>query len=382
MSAGMRGHLLPWLLGALALSLVLALWIWFDRCFEKRTQAVKTDWSAAARRNPFLAAERFLRRTGVEVESVPGRELLRDLPPPGDMLVVNGLDALNRERRERLHAWLEQGGGLLLKATRRLAPGEAPRPDDFPAGFGALLRVAADVEQEPAEAIAEIDFVAFPEPVRVGFVPRYYLEDAEARAVATVLADGRPRLLQYRVGEGLLTVTSDNVFLTNAGIGNHDHALALALMSLNAGKVWLIYDHAAPGLARLLWRTAPQAIVAVAILVAAVLWHLGARIGPRLPAPTRARRNLIDHLEAAAALLPRYGRGGLLLEVTSRRVEQAWLRRHPLLHELDRDGRAGWIGAQIGVDARGVYAALYLHDGNDRDFLARSRLLQRLWSAL
>jgi hypothetical protein len=48
-----------WLISALALLLLLLLWTWFQRNFERRSIQVETGWSAAARRNPYLAAERF-----------------------------------------------------------------------------------------------------------------------------------------------------------------------------------------------------------------------------------------------------------------------------------------------------------------------------------
>lgn len=377
-----RIDLLPWLLGTLILLLSVAAWLWFERNFERQPREVTTGWSAAAKRNPFLAAEHFLRRLGIEVESVPGRDLLRNLPSTDDMLVVNGLDSLNAERRRRLRAWLEDGGQLLVEATRVLEPAQAPNADDFPSAFGALLR--ANPNATDTEVIAEIAFVAYPEPVRVGFVGGYFLEDAHDEASARATAHSLARLLQYRVGDGLLTVTSDNIFLTNADIGNHDHALALALLCDDAAKVWLIYDQAAPDLGTLLWRAAPQAILAAGLLLTGLLWYLGGTIGPPLPPPTRARRDLTDHLEAAAALLWRHGRGGLLMEATRKRVEQAWLRRHPRLHDLDNAGRADWISQQIdaGVSAEQVYDALYRSHHRTREFTDQSRLLQRLWSAL
>ncbi|MGB5831053.1 MAG: DUF4350 domain-containing protein [Thiohalocapsa sp.] len=378
--SGPRVSPLPWLLGALVLSLLVAAWAWFDRNFEKQTRELTTGWSEDAQRNPFLAAERFLQRAGIDAASVPGQSLFRDLPPPGDMLVVNGLDSLNRERRERLRSWLRAGGRLLVEATQILEPEEAPRTDDFLAGFGALLRARTDAEK--TEVIAKIDFDDYPEPIEVGFVSKFFLEDADDQAIASATADGLPRLLQYSVGKGTLTVTSDNIFLTNADIANHDHALALALMSLGAGKVWLIYDHVAPGLSALLWRAAPQAIIAATLLVIALLWHLGPELGPRLPTRTRTRRNLVDHLEAAAALMSRHGRNSLQLEATRKRIEQAWLRRHPSLHEMDQNDRAAWMSEQIGGSAEQVQDALYRHHQPGQDFTAQTSVLQRLWSAL
>lgn len=180
-------------------------------------------------------------------------------------------------------------------------------------------------------------------------------------------------------------VASDLIFLTNRDIGNHDHAFALALMSTQVDKVWLFYSYASSAsqsLARILWHSAPHALIALALLLAALLWHFGRPIGPLLPAPSRARRNLADHLEASAMLLWRYGRGGLQLETTRRRVEQAWLRRHPLLRDLDNADRAEWISKQVGIGSQQVYDALYRQHQSARDFTAQSRVLQRLWSGL
>ena len=64
---------------------------WFLRNFERGTYEIEEHASAAARRNPFLAAELFLRRLGNQVTAMPGRDPLRDLPPAGDILVVKGL---------------------------------------------------------------------------------------------------------------------------------------------------------------------------------------------------------------------------------------------------------------------------------------------------
>jgi hypothetical protein len=381
-AAPARVNPLPWLLALLGIGLAVGAWLWVERNFERQTREIDTGLSAEAKRNPFLAAERFLRELGFDVESTPGRQLLRELPPTRDLLLINGLETLNTERRQRLRAWLARGGRLVVEATRVLEPDAQPRADDFLAGFGAVLREEPDTGELPAEVVADIRFKDYPRPVQVGFVARYYLEDAADRAVSQVVAGDRARLLQYHVGKGLLTVTSDNVFLTNDDIGNHDHALALALLTRGGDKVWLLYDQSAPSLPALLWGAAPQAVIAAGLLLVALIWHQGRALGPRLPAPSRARRDLADHLEAAAALMWRLGRGELLMEGTRQRIERAWLRRHPRLRDLDPAGRAEWLGAQIGVDPARLHDALYRRQEHPDDFIARSRLLQRLWSAL
>ena len=126
-------------LGLALIGLALA-GAWFLRNFERGTYEVEEHASAAARRNPFLAAELFLRRLGNEVTAIPGRDPLRDLPPAGDILVVKGLGPLNPERQAALLAWVEAGGDLMWR-SRGLgpggaAPGRPPRRARHPLGGG------------------------------------------------------------------------------------------------------------------------------------------------------------------------------------------------------------------------------------------------------
>ncbi|MEA3278614.1 MAG: DUF4350 domain-containing protein [Pseudomonadota bacterium] len=360
---------------------------WFLRNFESRTQEVDTGYAFAARRNPFLAAEQFLHRLGVPVESIAGRDRLRNLPPAGDVLVVNGLGALNAKRREALYAWLRRGGRLIVEAAHFSEDAERLDPRDFLARFGVRLGELSDSEAASLvddEVVTEVRVDNYPDPLKVGFLARYYLEDTAEEGDEAVAAGAHSRMLRYRVGKGRLTVTSDNLFMTNADIGNQDHALFLYLLTgpSDGGKVWLLYDSAMPWLGALLWQKAPYAVASVLCLVGFFLWHLGGRLGPLLPKPEKGRRDLSAHLLASAEFLLRHGRGSQLATVARRRVEQAWLRRHRSLRDMEPGERAAWIARHQGLPASAVERALYPQTENDADLVARAALLQRLWSAL
>lgn len=307
-----RFFLLLWLLlGALLLALAVKGWLWFGENFERRTKTVETGYSAAARRNPFLAAERYLRRLGVAAESRPGRGLLRALPSPEDTLIVNGLGPMSKVRRDALRAWVEAGGRLIVEAIDFVDDDGALPRDDLLADLGVAL-LAADAAEGPTEVVADAYFEGFPDAVEIGFLAGYYLEDREELASGSLFADGLARMLQYELGRGTVTVTSDNVFMTNEDIGNHDHALFLTLLAAptGTGKVWLLYDSDVPGLTTLIWRSAPFAVISAALLVLVAVWHIGSRLGPLIGAPGRLRRDLLTHLQAGADFLWRHGRGG------------------------------------------------------------------------
>jgi hypothetical protein len=371
-------------LGLALIGLALA-GVWFLRNFERGTYEVEEHASAAARRNPFLAAEQFLRRLGNQVTAMPGRASLRDLPPAGDILVVKGLGPLNPDRQAALLAWVAAGGDLVV-AGPGISDPEEPHPDDLLAGLGIhLVEAETSPRGDDGRVLIDASFEGQAEPLRLSAPADLYLMDREGRAqAATAAADGRYRLLQLRLGAGHITVSADDRFLTNSGIGEHDHAALLAHLATPAagGRVWLLYSSDMPGLHEILWRVAPYALMSGALLVAAFLWHLGWRLGPLGPPPGRVRRDLLEHLEAGADFLWRSGRVTHLIGAAQGCTERAWLRRHPPLRGLSRQDRAAWIAARLGLPKGDVWRVLYAVPRDDAALVADADLLQRLWAGL
>lgn len=373
-------------LGAILLALFLS---WFFTNFERRSREIDSGYSAAAQRNPYLAAERFLARLGVPVESLAGRDRLRDLPPPDDTLVVNSLGVLNAERQEALHLWVERGGRLIVEAVHLWDEDDSTeeRRGYFLERYGVRLFEQAgrtnlfDVDDE---VVAAVDIDDYQGELDVGFGVRYFLEDASGEASGHVVAEENVRLLQYEIGNGLLTVASDNRFLTNSHIGRHDHALFLALLAdpPGNGKVWLLYDSGMPWLGALLWHRAPLVIISSLGLLIFFLWYQAGRLGPFVSGPAGDRRDLLAHLQASAGFLWRHGQGSRLTELSRGRIEQFWLRRHPTLRKLDQAGRVTWIAGRVGIAPTDVERVLYPKSVSEGDLVTDTVLLQRLWSSL
>jgi hypothetical protein len=376
-------RVVPLLLWGLTVILFVALTAWFLENFERRTELIEAGASAEARRNEFLAAERFLRRIGIEARSIAGRELLRELPDTGDVLVVNGLSALNNQRRAALEGWLTAGGRLVTSATRLRERFDDQIPSDFLAGFGVQLHELDDTAPDET-VIATVEFPGYPETLELELNAGRVLFDASESATGLASAGKYYRLLQYRNGEGQLTVTSDLEAFSNARIGERDHALFLALLTVrnSGGKVWLLYDSGVPWLGALVWRHAPYALVGAACLILAVLWHLGGRLGPLQPRPEPGSRDLLAHLQALADFHWRHGRASHLIRGARARVEQAWLRLHPALRNMEPSARADWIAQHAGLPKDDVRSALYSSSVDDRSLVHQTQALQRLWSAL
>jgi Domain of unknown function (DUF4350) len=279
---------------------------------------VEVGYQGAALSNPSLAAERLFTRLGAPARTLaagpPG------LPPPDHaLLLLSPARSLSAERFGEILAWVQQGGRLLV------TPGEAPSldpilrhwaiqvADDPDAGGPEVLQVPL---REKKKAVVEI-----PRARRL-IAPR---KDAQASfGSAAGLA-----IVRYGEGAGSVTFLSDAGFLSNEGIGLHDHA-ALGWALVQAGGappkgVWIAVRDQVPTLAQLLVRHAWMALASGALLIAACLWAAGARFGPLVPDPPRDRRSLLEHVEASGDFLWRTGRGGDLVQGA----------RQALLHRID-----------------------------------------------
>jgi hypothetical protein len=350
---------------------------------ERRTLEIEVVPSEEAVRNPLLAAERFLARLAIPVSSESGRERLRRLPHTTDTLVVRHTGALAPERRRALDQWMRDGGRLVVTASD---PNAGPAEEgDLIAGYG-VRPSAEDADRNAAddqtEVLAEIQ-VGDPErPLRVAFsTERSLLTMLEQEPETAIIAGDRLRLVRLSVGDGSLTVLADDRFMTNAAIGEHDHALFMTYLVDLApgGSVWLLYDREMPWIGALVWSAAPYAVISGALCLLAWAWSAGARLGPLQPVPTRHRRDLLEHLDASGDFHWRHGQADHLIKPTRRRVLERWRRRRPDLGGLDNAALAHAIAVIADEDPDAVVRALHVHAEDTDAFVRQSALLQRLW---
>lgn len=372
--------------GVLSIGALLAV-IWFDNNFELAEREVVTGYSQEARRNPFLAAERFLRRIGRDSASISSVNLWRNPPAGDDVLVVyRYVPPASAERQQILREWIEAGGHLVVGADSALRVGK-DKDRRIP---GLLAELGVRVHEDnpglmptlATQQRIEIEFAETEQPVGVMMSTQRYLEDGDDQASAGVVLGEGYGLLQYEVGEGLVTVLADNTFLTNRRIGDEDHALALLVGMEPEGKVWLVHDVMMPSLLELIWQHASHAMVAMLALVLLWLWKLGAHLGPLLPPLQASRRDISEHLAASANYLWRLDRAQALFRHNRQRIEQAWLGKHYVLRATPPAERCQWIAARSGLTPQAVERALYADYAAESDFIELSSYLQVLHAAL
>lgn len=400
---------------------------WFLATHEYRTVETREDISPQARRNPFLAAERFLQQVGVETKSISGRDKLLKPPAEPGVLFVNSLGSnLPLERERALLTWVKQGGHLILVARKAWHNDEEGSGDSLLDRFGVRLytnfrspnaplegeqqgqecraRPDEDEEQDDPEPESGLEQLLGNdeewdekwekrfEPIDFEFTDHQQLTaqfdssrtllDSANSAIRIIDGVYGPHLLQYQVEDGLLSILSDNRLFTNDEIGEHDHALLLAQLVGQTEQAWLLYSSNMPSLLTLLWRNTPYLVLSLLLLALLALWRATERSGPQLAKEGDARRSLLEHLEAAANFTWRSDRSAELFQAAQKGIEQRWHRRHLALGAMEPKERCIWIAEQSGLKPEQIESALYHPITSEQDLVAISKIQQNLLTAL
>jgi hypothetical protein len=297
--------------------------------------------SPEARANPYLAAEHFLRQHGLNVQHANGLERLATLPAKDNSLLLLGERSnMSPRQAEQLLDWAKAGGHLLLVAEALWDEGSG-KSGDLLLDRLHLQQTLSDEPEEPAPArkrlapdLTKLYVDNETAPAYFSFDTDFNLTDPKHLAQFSANSAKSSHLMQLKLGQGNVTVITDSDLWKYPAIGKHDNAWLL--WYLNQGnEVTLLFNSDVDDLFTLLLRYFPQALVALAALLALALWHAGMRQGPmRAPAP-KARRQLLEHLQASADFLLRRSGQGALLQALQRDILRATRRRHPGFEHLD-----------------------------------------------
>ncbi len=384
--------------------------------------SVNTEWvddtrprslQGEAKRNPVYAAEQFLRRLGMQASH---HEALERLPPPGARLVLLSSDwRLHAGVSERLRAWVEQGGHLVL--TESAGWDEGPLADWMPLTRTRAARDVAPLLPAPSKAVARMQATATSERILLISSPAlwegeerlsvcgYFIEGIVPRA-APATRDPAWSLMSVKqaekaedpsnathavalrlpVGRGSVTALGAGAYLLQFGSALRcDNPMLLAgLVQAEPGaEVWFYLHEEREALLPWLWNQAWVAIVLGLLALAAWLWRAAVRFGPRQMAASRPRRSIAEQVHGLAAFLNNGGREALL-GAQQRALHEAALRRLPHLPSLRRptrqnlDERAQALAQATGLPADALAEALSVQ------FTTRAalpRLLQLLETA-
>ncbi len=369
-----RTHLLLVLCVALLIGLGATA---FFATFEHKEHTRQVGLSAAARKNSYLAAERFLQGMGLRCRT----QRLLALPPPGDALMLFSPRRYFGDRwQKKVLTWVHEGGHLVMipNVPSLQEDGEADSLLDYFNIHAEDWRDEDQIEDDADEADEDEDEgYAFSADLASGQATcelkvsgRVWLRDDSQVARNSFGLDEEDtwaQILQLDHGDGLVTILAEADLWQNDHIGEQQHAQALwQLISGNYGQgALIVHGDESPSMWTLLWQYAWIACLALALLLVLVLWRSGARFGPMLPAMQPERRSLLEHLDAAGSFAWRTGLQNELLSGLRQQIREDLQLLRPHDAALPEAELVDVLAEHSGLPSKRVQAAMYANDIDD-----------------
>jgi hypothetical protein len=193
----------------------------------------------------------------------------------------------------------------------------------------------------------------------------------------------RQHLLYFDIGEGSVTITSDNYIWSNQRIDCHDHAYGLWQLVNSSGRVWFLINQDAPSLAAILWRNASYGVIAGISALILWLWASSLRFGPLLVVEQSGRRSLAEHIYASAMLLWRKQQHPQLLNVLRAEIIERLNKQYPNIDKTATEQRIELLHQLTGISPADIKQALFAEDlHHPQKFATAIAHLQSIWKQL
>ncbi|MGO1069901.1 DUF4350 domain-containing protein [Lysobacter sp. CA199] len=310
---------------------VLAGVVW-KRGYVKVEETVDVPRTGEAASNPLYVLKLALQKDGVKVDARQ-RLLLATttLRPRDTVLIYRDPRTLGAADAERLLAWVERGGHLIVRTPPwRETLGSSPVPVLGELGVTLLDAddVGDDAEEERNDCVGLYERGLAPQRLFCGDRRFYFYNSEVDPDFAWGDEDEAYVYARFPHGQGKVDVISDLDFLSNRGgtgnsffdgfgIGNDaiaepaNAALARQILAPNyrAGTMHLIYAAEVPSLWKTLIVNSWMAWLPLLLWLLGWLWQRMQRLGPLRPAPAMERRSLLEHIVASGEHIYRYGYG-------------------------------------------------------------------------
>jgi hypothetical protein len=352
----------PLMTGLAGVALVALSGIWFLTHYDLEPAREWQPPQGIVWRDRFLACERFLTRMGLQAKTMAALESVRTLDRRTALILPARRGAIAPGTLAALREYVARGGHLIVESERY--SGDDPVFE--------TLGIARDEIDEHATSISAFELL-FSGPLAQanrpndrGLVPVRLEPGAdalwvffsggealstEAETTVTLGEEDNLRMLQFRLGEGLVTAVNDIEFAENWQIGRNDNAEFLwrLLQRTPALEAVAIYRGRSQALGAWLWTHAAPVLGALALLVLVLLWRALPRLGPVLPDPEPGRRRMLDHLSASGQFLWSAERRNTLLHAAARRAMAEVVRRYPHVALMPEPEQAAFLSERFGL---------------------------------
>jgi len=351
--------------------------LWFLHTFERATVEVWVGPSGEARTNPYLAAQRFMQRLGVEASLIGRNPELASLPPGATLILPIGRSSLTAERIGAITRWVREGGHLIVE----------PEPTERRDAILEAFRIGRSTP--PGGKLPEAFQVELPsadQPLRVTAASRTALDVTQRdRPDVQAEAGGSTWFASWTEGMGRITVLGGVARFRNGAIGKLDNADFLRRtweLSPGTRRVLVWRPIQSPPLWEWITQYALGPLTAGAILTALWLTRTATRFGPVRPAPQRERRRLLEHIRACGRFRWAQGARASLLDAAREICRRRMLTLEPRLAHMTRAQRDRALAASTGIVDDEIARAFDAAPHSTREFVHIVATLASIHGAL
>jgi hypothetical protein len=403
--------IVPLLLGLIVWGLYLSI--------ETYEETEHSGWSREALYNPYLAAQRFMTQSGFEVIDVDSLVKLKQLDGLGTLFFSDANQVQTPRQLEQVMEWLEAGGNVIYTANaiehdddlllqaftvdvewRERDEGS----DDDERPLSETLRdynrqiedgksreeiIASSGNEEPS--LTKVSFGDDIGELEVAFDTARVLRhsavddndtDVEHQPFSWSNSEHGVHMMQFEVGEGLLTILSDPGIWTSYQIDNYEHAYLLWLLSSDEGSFAILRSVLRESIWALMSRNASEFLIAAGLLIAVLMWHLASRFGRLLPRDLSRRRALGEHFSSLSHYLWKRRRSAYLLAA----LRQSVLRRASStlggFANADQARQFELIAERCDLQAEAIARVFGNNDFNEASFVVAVRFLKHIEQSL
>ncbi len=379
----------------------------------------ESGWSLDALRNPYLAAQKFMTESGIEVTDVDSLARLDERSNLGTLFFTDANQVQTPRQLEQVMNWLDVGGNVIYTAdavshdddlllgefsvevdwrefedeeeTEEKTLSETLREYNRQLESGKSREEIASSLEEEEDSITPVQFADDIGDVEVAFndskiLSHPHILDSESdsghKPFSWSYSEHGIHMLQFEVGSGLLTIISDPGIWTSYHIDQYDHAYLLWLLSSGEGNFAILRSVLRDSIWVLMGRNATELLIAAGLLILIWIWRAGYRFGRMLPNDLSQSRALGEYFSSISHYLWHRRQGVHLVEPLRARV----MRRASLtLGEFSRVDQARQfelIAQRCDLNPDAIARAFGRADFNEASFVQTVRLLKHIEQSL
>jgi hypothetical protein len=386
---------------------------------ETYEETEHSEWSRKALYNPYLAAQQFMAQSDFEVIDVDSLVKLNQLNGLGTLFFSNANQVQTPRQLEQVMEWLDGGGNVIYSANevehdddlllQAIAVDvEWRERDETSDGDGrSLSEILRDYNRQIEDGKSREEIIAASRTEKLSLTKVRFGDDIGELEVAfdtervlrhNVLDDSDARvehqpfswsnseygvhMMQFEIGEGLLTIVSDPGIWTSYQIDNYEHAYLLWLLSSDDGSFAILRSVLRESIWTLISRNASEFLIAAGLLITALMWHLASRFGRLLPRDLSRQRALGDHFSSLSHYLWKRRRSAYLLAA----LRQSVMRRASLtlggFANAGPEGQFELIAERCDLQPEAIARVFSKNDFNEASFVVAVRLLKHIEQSL